>query len=71
MFAPEDGKLDLRIFVDRATVEVFAEGGSVSYLEGRSELGEVIRNLKLSVEDGSATIESLKGFRLKSIWNES
>jgi len=71
VFDPEDGKLDLRIFVDRATMEVFAEGGSIYYLEGRRELGEVIRNLKLSVEGGSATIESLRAFRLKSIWSQS
>ena len=39
VFNPEDGKLDLRIYVDRAVVEVFAENGSGSYLEGRKQLG--------------------------------
>jgi hypothetical protein len=28
VFDPEDGKLDLRFYLDRAAVEVFAENGS-------------------------------------------
>ena len=73
MFDRDDGRLDLRIYVDRATVEVFAKNGAVYFLEGRKNLGAPIEDLKITIDGGSATIESLKAFRLKSIWkpNES
>ena len=70
VFDRDDGKLDLRIYVDRATVEVFAKDGAVYFLEGRKKLGAPIEDLKITVEGGSATIASLKAFRLKSIWSQ-
>jgi len=70
VFDKEDGKLDMRIFVDRPTVEVFAEGGSVYYLEGRRVLGESIKDISLVVDGGSATIENLKAYEMKSIWKK-
>ncbi len=66
VFEREDGMLDLRIFLDRANIEVFAENGSVCFLEGSKQLGTPIGELKVSVEDGFATIHNWKTFRLKS-----
>ena len=67
-FDIEDGKLDLRLFVDSATVEVFAEHGAVYFLQPRRKQGEVVSGLGVIVDGGSATIENLKVHRLKSIW---
>ena len=70
VFDKEDGKLEMRIFIDRPTVEVFAEGGSVYYLEGRRVLGELIKDISLVVDGGSATIENMKVYEMKSIWKK-
>jgi sucrose-6-phosphate hydrolase SacC (GH32 family) len=64
----EDGKLDLHLFVDRPTVEVFAEHGAVYMLSNRANHGAPLDQLKLRITGGDATIESLKAYQLKSIW---
>ena len=64
----EDGKLDLRVFVDSATIEVFAEHGAVFYLQPRRIQGETVRELGITVDGGSASVEQLKVYKLKSIW---
>lgn len=70
VFDRDNGTLDLHIYVDRATVEVFAKSGAVYFLEGRKKPGAPLEDLKVTVEGGSTTIASLKAFRLKSIWRQ-
>lgn len=70
-FDKDDGKLDLRVFADNATVEVFGENGAVYYLQPRRVQGESVSELAVKVEGGSARIESLRAYRLKSIWQAS
>lgn len=70
VFDRDNSKLDLRIYVDRATVEVFAKNGAVYFLAGRKNLGAPIEDLKVTVDGGAATIESLKAYKLKSIWEK-
>ena len=64
----EDGKLDLRIYVDRPTMEVFAERGAVYLLHNRAQMGAPLDKVLVRVHGGDATLESLKAYELKSIW---
>ena len=64
----EDGKLDLHFFVDRPTVEVFAEHGAVYMLNNRNNQGVPVDQVVLRLKGGDATLESLKAYQLKSIW---
>ena len=64
----EDGKLDLRIYVDRPTMEVFAEHGAVYLLHNRAQMGASLDKVLVRVHGGDATLESLKAYELKSIW---
>jgi sucrose-6-phosphate hydrolase SacC (GH32 family) len=63
----ENGRLDLRILVDRASLEVFAGGGrvylplSLVYPEGRQDLS-------LTANGGSAWLERLELRKLRCIW---
>jgi sucrose-6-phosphate hydrolase SacC (GH32 family) len=63
----ENGRLDLRILVDRASLEVFAGGGrvylplSLVYPEGRQDLS-------LTASGGSAWLERLELRKLRCIW---
>ena len=66
----EDGKLDLRIFVDRPTVEIFADHGAVYMLNNRNIQGAPLDQVVLRLKGGSATIESAKAYSLKSIWKK-
>lgn len=47
-------KLDQRVYGDRATVEVFAENGSVHCAEGRKHLGAPLKDFMISVDGVSA-----------------
>lgn len=64
----EDGKLDLRIYVDRPTMEVFAERGVVYLLHNLAQMGASLDKALVRVHGGDATLESLKAYELKSIW---
>ncbi len=66
----EDGKLDLRFYVDRPTVEVFAEHGAVYLLHNRGQMGMPLNQVIVRPVGGEVTIESLKAYQLKSIWKK-
>ncbi|WDE97720.1 GH32 C-terminal domain-containing protein [Lentisphaera profundi] len=63
----EDGKLDLRIYIDSATLETFAENGAVYFIHNRTDQGAALNDIKIHVEDGEVGIESLNVYELKSI----
>lgn len=62
-----DGKLDLHLFVDRTGVEVFAAKGE-TYMPINYNLKAGNLSYELRAEGGSATLESLDFYTLKSIW---
>ncbi len=64
-----DGRIKLRILVDRRTVEIFANGGRVSMASNFAPKPE---NKKLAIfaTGATATIDSLDVWEMKSIWNE-
>lgn len=66
----EDGRLSLRVLVDRTSVEVFAQGGLFYLpLPAMAEAGN--RSLSLQAEGGPARVHRLLAHRLKSIWLEN
>ena len=66
--SPIDGKLKLRVLVDRTSVEAFANDGlasiSTNFLPNSSD-----QKLALSAGKGTAHIVSLKTWRMRSAWN--
>ena len=62
-----DGKLRLRMLVDRTTLEIFADGGRTSasfYVPpDRSS-----NPLGLAVEGGEAAVDTLRVWEMRSIW---
>ena len=67
----EDGKLDLRFYVDRPTVEVFAEHGAVYLFHNRAQQGTPMDQVIVRLKTGDATVENMKVYRLKSIWPQN
>ena len=65
--APADGALDLRLLVDRASIELFANRGEVS-LSSCFLGSEASSELRLNVTRGSLRVRSIAVCRLSSIW---
>jgi len=65
---PLDGKIRLRILVDRTTIEIFANGGHL-YMPIRAIPEGETSGLAVFAEGGEALIRSLVIHELKSIWN--
>ena len=62
-----DGKLELRIVVDRASIEVFAQGGRVTlstcFLPPEND-----RSLTVFARGGTAELKRFDAWELKSVW---
>ena len=86
-FIPENGKphgrsgfsldgtsrnFELRVYIDEASVEIFAEEGSAYFILPRSAetVGEPVKEIAMTVNGGSATIKSMTVHKLKSIWKK-
>ncbi|MCA9771207.1 MAG: glycoside hydrolase family 32 protein [Myxococcales bacterium] len=65
-----DGLLDLRVFVDWSSVEVFADGGAVVLTDLIFPSPES-RGLELFSEGGAATVVSVEVHEVASIWRGS
>lgn len=64
---PKDGKIALRIFVDRGAVDIFGDAGRL-YLPMAAKMSPENQALKLSCKGGAVAVESLKVHELKSAW---
>ncbi|WP_192872531.1 GH32 C-terminal domain-containing protein, partial [Streptococcus suis] len=65
----EDGSIDLHIFVDRASVEVFAQGHTVA---GANQIFPDAKSLGLDViVEGESASADIVLYPLKSIWTTS
>ena len=62
-----NGKLSLIIYADRTGLEIFANNGLL-FMPVNINLRENNRSLALSVKGGTAKINNLKVYELKSIW---
>jgi fructan beta-fructosidase len=66
--AADDGRIRLRILVDRASIEVFANDGEVYMpMDALPEDGQA-KTLELFTEGGTARVRSLAVRELESIW---
>jgi fructan beta-fructosidase len=65
--APENGKIRLRILVDRVSIEVFANDGRV-YMPVSSDIEGEEKGLKIFTKGRATRIRSLDVHELKSIW---
>lgn len=61
--------LRLRVLVDRASIEVFADENQVSFSKAVF-FDAAQKDFSLTVENGSAQVKSLAANRLESIWNK-
>lgn len=65
---PVEGKIRLRILVDRVSIEIFANGGRL-YMPVRAIPKGDEKGLEVFTKGGNIKIGSLKVRELKSIWN--
>jgi fructan beta-fructosidase len=65
---PNDGKISLHIFLDRAAVDIFGGEGTL-YMPMAKTFSQQNRTLKLSCEGGDARIILLRVYELKSAWD--
>jgi fructan beta-fructosidase len=66
----DDGQVDLRLYIDRASCEVFVENGSVYQISPLREINQPVGSFTVAIRDGQGRIESLTAYKLKSIWPE-
>ena len=64
---PEDGKVRLRLLVDRGSIEVYGNGGRVALSVGVIPADDD-HSLAVFSRGGSARLRSLEAFELKSAW---
>jgi sucrose-6-phosphate hydrolase SacC (GH32 family) len=65
--APVDGKISLRILVDRPSVEIFANDGRI-YMPMQAVRDLSNKSLKIYAKGGSARIEELTIHEVERIW---
>lgn len=64
---PQNGKIALRIFVDRGAVDIFGAAGRL-YMPMAAKMSPENQTLKLSCKNGATAVESLQIHELKSAW---
>jgi fructan beta-fructosidase len=67
----EDGRIDFRIYVDRATFEAFVENGSVYKIGPRKDVAAPVGKISIGLNGADGTVESMKVYKLKSIWPDN
>jgi sucrose-6-phosphate hydrolase SacC (GH32 family) len=65
--APVDGKLSLRMFVDRASVDIFGGAGTL-YMPMGHNLAANDRSFSMTTRGGAAQIHALVAHELASAW---
>jgi len=65
---PEEGKVHLRILVDRVSTEIFANNGRV-YMPMRTLPTSAAKGLQIFSRGGKTKVNSLKVWEVKSIWD--
>ena len=67
--APVDGKIEIRVLVDRPMLEIVGNRGRVYITGGRAERGEVAA-IRAFATGGKARLLRLEAHELKSIWRK-
>jgi len=66
----KDGKVRIRVLVDRPMYELIGGGGACFKTRGRGDMGKPLGAISLTAEGGSLTVESLKAYEMQSIWKK-
>lgn len=67
----DDGRIDFRLYLDRATWEVFVENGSVYKIGSRKDLSAALGKISVALREAEGAVESMKVYKLKSIWPDN
>lgn len=67
----DDGRIDFRVYLDRATFEVFAGHGSVYRIGSRRDIAAPVGKIGVVLGGAQGVVESLKVYRLKRIWPDT
>lgn len=67
-FTAPAGRLKLHVLVDRSIIEVFVDGGRITFTDNFFHGPDVPRKMALEVEGGQASVNHLEVNFLKSIW---
>jgi len=70
-FPPENGQIQLRIFIDQNSVEVFVNGGKLAMTNLVFPDPNQNEILAYSTDDGQVTLTSLDTWTLNGIWSET
>jgi fructan beta-fructosidase len=65
--APADGKVRLHFYVDRASIDIFGGDGEL-YMPMGNTLPPENRSFSMTTRGGTARLDSLKLYKLKSAW---
>ncbi|MCA9055642.1 MAG: hypothetical protein KDA75_17495, partial [Planctomycetaceae bacterium] len=65
----QDGRVQFRVVIDRPMYEISGGGGTVYKTAARADGGDNIESFELSTTGGTATLESLDVFDMRSIWS--
>jgi fructan beta-fructosidase len=65
---PVDGKIQLRLLVDKVSIEIFANNGRV-YMPMRALPTGTAKGLQVFTKGGKTKLNSLKVREVKSIWD--
>ena len=63
-----DGKVTIRVLVDRPMYEVVGGDGACFKTSGRGDMGRPLGAISISAQGGSLTIESFKTYEMDSAW---
>src|SRR5690606_32033019 len=66
---PVNGKIELRILADRASLAVFANGGKIS-LSGCFIPVYTFNDLEFFCEGGNVKVENMEIYKLRSAWQQ-
>jgi len=66
---PVDGKIRLRILVDRVSIEIFGNDGRI-YMPMGAILADESKTLEVFTKGGDVKLTSLEVYQLKSIWGK-
>jgi len=64
----DDGHVDFRLYLDRASWEVFVKNGSVYKIGSRKDLAAPVDKISVGLNGAEGTVESMKIYKLQSIW---
>ena len=68
----DDGHIDFHLYLDRATMEAFLGHGSLYWIGSRNDIAAPIGKISVAAVGGAeGTVESMKAYKLKSIWPEN